>query len=373
MAESLEPTSLLLLYWGRRGGGARMTFELARAFGRHAGVRTRASISDRCELRGEIVGTGVPVDEARLPSSVRRLPLEVPRLVGSWCRVLRTVDRERPALVIVVMGSPWSDAIARPFGWLVRRRGGHLIRFVHDAVAHPGDPHRSPSWLTRAGMRAADRYVVLSDHVGAQLRDAGVSADRIVCSEHGPFSLGSPRDRVGEPHDPFRLLFFGRLAEYKGLDLLVAAARSLDDRGVRVEVRIVGDGPVDLGRLPANVTVDRRWVAEPELRDTLVWADAVVLPYVEASQSGVAPMATALGLPLVVTPVGGLVEQVEAGRTAMVAASVDSSALADAIVDLAADRERYREMAEHCVAVSAVGDAWDAIVDDLLTRCGAIR
>lgn len=345
-----------------------MTFELARAIARRHDVAERVSISDRCEMRAEIVGVGVPVDEARLPSSPRRLPIEFPRLVAAWIGLLRRVSRDAPNVVMVVMGSPWSDAISRPLGWLVRRRGGHLVRFVHDAVAHPGDPNRSPAWIEREGMRAADRYVVLSEHVGSQLRSQGVRDEQIVRSEHGPFSLGAPTANVGRSHEPFRLLFFGRLAEYKGVDLLVEAADAVADRDVRIDLRIVGDGPLDVGPIPSNVTVDRRWVPEPEMRDTLVWADAVVLPYVEASQSGVAPMATALGLPLIVTPVGGLVEQVEPGVTAVVARRVDASALADAIVELASDDVAYGEMAERCLASSGVDTAWDVIVDDLVVR-----
>lgn len=360
--------SILLLYWGRRGGGARMTFEFARAFARMPDVSEQVSISDRNELRDEIVAIEVPVDEVSLPTSVRRLPVELPRLVRAWWRLARGVRRQSPKWVFVVMGSPWSDAFSRPLAWLIHRGGGRLVRFVHDAVAHPGDPNRMPAWMTMSAMRAADAYVVLSEHVQEQLEAQGVVTDRIVRIELGPFSLGAPRADVGDSHDPFRLLFFGRLAEYKGLDLLVDAARTVADRGVAIDVRIVGDGPFDPGPIPGNVTIDRRWVPESELRDVLVWADAVVLPYVEASQSGVAPMAVALGLPLVVTPVGGLVEQVDAGRTGVVAERVDAEALAAAIVDLVEDPVGYREMATACVRVG--GDAaWDQIAERLIVEC----
>ncbi len=57
------------------------------------------------------------------------------------------------------------------------------------------------------------------------------------------------------------------------------------------------------------VTVENRWVPETEIPGLLGWADAVVLPYVEASQSGVAAAALAAGRAVLATAVGGLPEQ----------------------------------------------------------------
>ncbi len=79
------------------------------------------------------------------------------------------------------------------------------------------------------------------------------------------------------------------------------------------EVRVCGDGPksADLERLRAmaGVTVDHRWIPEAELAGLIAWADAVVLPYREASQSGVAAAAVAQGRYVLATNVGGLPEQ----------------------------------------------------------------
>ncbi|MEJ0014981.1 MAG: glycosyltransferase [Acetobacteraceae bacterium] len=48
---------------------------------------------------------------------------------------------------------------------------------------------------------------------------------------------------------------------------------------------------------------------EDEIGELIAWSDAIVLPYREASQSGVAPAAIAAGRFVVSTQVGGLVEQ----------------------------------------------------------------
>ena len=111
------------------------------------------------------------------------------------------------------------------------------------------------------------------------------------------------------------MLCFGRLRAYKGLDLLAEALRLMGPRP-DMEVRVVGQGPestalADLRALP-GVKVENRWVPEREVSTILNWSDVVVLPYREASQSGIAPTALAAGRRVVATQVGGLLEQLEA-------------------------------------------------------------
>jgi glycosyltransferase involved in cell wall biosynthesis len=80
-----------------------------------------------------------------------------------------------------------------------------------------------------------------------------------------------------------------------------------------VEVRVAGLGPESsaLAALRAcpGVTVENAWVPETGIGVLLAWSDAVVLPYREASQSGVAAAALAAGRPVIATRVGGLGEQ----------------------------------------------------------------
>ena len=110
-------------------------------------------------------------------------------------------------------------------------------------------------------------------------------------------------------HRPPRLLCFGRLLPYKGLDLLADALGQVSG----IDVRIAGCGPESEAlaalRATAGVTVENRWVAEDEIGGLLTWCDAVVLPYREASQSGVAAAAVAAGRSVIATAVGGLREQ----------------------------------------------------------------
>ena len=88
---------------------------------------------------------------------------------------------------------------------------------------------------------------------------------------------------------PWRLLFFGRIHEYKGLELLAQAYALLCER-FSVTLRVVGEGHVEaltkLAALP-GVTIEQGWVPDTEITSVFSQADIVVLPYIKVSQSGV--------------------------------------------------------------------------------------
>ena len=140
---------------------------------------------------------------------------------------------------------------------------------------------------------------------------AGTPGRPLIRLRHPPmrYEFTPPEGRVS---GTFRLLSFGRLLPYKGLDLL---AQSLVLLGSRpgLAVRVVGSGPesqaLSVLRALPGVTVENRWVPETEVGALFSWADAVVLPYREASQSGVAAVALAANRYVVATNVGGLAEQ----------------------------------------------------------------
>ena len=83
-----------------------------------------------------------------------------------------------------------------------------------------------------------------------------------------------------------------------------------------------------------------------EIENLVSKSNLVVLPYIEASQSGVIAIAHSLSTPVVVTPVGGLVDQVVEGKNGIIAAEVTPKALATAI-DAALTMNWAREFEEN--------------------------
>jgi glycosyltransferase involved in cell wall biosynthesis len=337
-------TSVLVWQWGRRGGGPRIAVELAEALRRIPGVHALLSLSDRAEI---LAGPSPPVCELPVATygSLAGLLWRVLTAPAAVVALRRRLRRLQPNVAICAMPGPLDLLLLTA----LRRRPPEvpvkIVVVVHDAEAHPGDGFPLLMKLQRLLLRRADILVTLSAHVAESLlaQHVAKSGARLAVIRHPPRHFGPP------PPPPFahggrlRLLFFGRLLPYKGLDLLAEALRLLGPRD-DLETRIVGSGPehpalAQLREL-AGVAVENRWVAEPESGEIIAWADALVLPYREASQSGAAAAAVAARRFVVATRVGGLTEQVQDHDRALLC-DPDPASLAAALAALLAKRQDF--------------------------------
>ena len=151
---------------------------------------------------------------------------------------------------------------------------------------------------------------------------------------------GHVRRDLGIPADTHILLFFGFVRPYKGLEYLIQAL-PLIRKQVNVHLLVVGEFwtvpefyahyAVEFGVSDA-LTIINRYVPNEDLRPYFDAAEVVVLPYVSATQSGVAQLAFGFGKPVITTRVGGLHEVVEDGVNGLVVPPQDEQALAAAVV-----------------------------------------
>jgi glycosyltransferase involved in cell wall biosynthesis len=298
--------NILVWQWGRRGAGPRFAACLAEALTERPSLTIALSLCCESEI---MQGPAPPRSD--LPVTTYRgfasllwrmvtAPLALPGLA-------RRVRHLRPDLAICAMPGPLDLLMMAA----LRLAGARIVVVVHEADRHLGDGFPFQMMLQRLLCRTSDRIAVLTEHVADRLKQqglCGIAAAKLVPFTHPPFAFDMPRG--ARPSGPPRLLCFGRLLPYKGLDLLAAALNGLEGC---LDVRIAGLGPESSAlaalRTCPSVTVENRWVPETEIGALLAWSDAVILPYREASQSGVAAAALAAGRPVIATRVGGLGEQ----------------------------------------------------------------
>ena len=326
---------ILVWQWGRRGAGPRYAVELAAGLRGVPGVEPLLSLSQQAEILSgpQAPHCDLPVATYRgFKDLLLRLPL-LPFQVGGLARRIAAL---RPDAAICAMPAPLDALMAAA----LRRAKVPYAVVVHDADLHPGDIHSLQMVLQRRLARRADAVVALSRHVADRLLEQDVARPgRLVLTELPPLSYGAPPPPPRAHGGRLRLLCFGRLLPYKGLDLLAETMAALGPRD-DLELRVVGNGPesevlAQLRALP-GVTVENRWVPEEEVAGILAWSDALVLPYREASQSGVAATAIAARRFVVATRVGGITEQLEGSPLARLVPP-DATALGAALVALAAE------------------------------------
>jgi glycosyltransferase involved in cell wall biosynthesis len=328
-------------------------------------IRLSLVISAQSDLYAETIALGLPtlaIDTyTDLPGFLQGF-LRLPAIAGRLSRFLREQGTD---IALCTMVHLWNPLLAGA----LKRAGAAYALVVHDAAPHPGDNHLWRGLLLKNDFRQADLLVSLTEAVASRLeREQSVPPAKLIRSRLGAFRYGTGRARSFGP-PPHRLLFFGRLLPYKGLDRLVEAMRLLEAERFPVRLRLVGQGPLELGPLPGNVDIERRWVAEEEIPALFAAADLAVLPYQEASQSGVLPIAQHLGLPSLVTPVGGLLEQVEGGASGFVAADASASGLAQSIKKIFCDQAAYQNLSQKLLA-SGSDWQWTEIAGKLLADLG---
>lgn len=230
-------------------------------------------------------------------------PVQLPAPRELW-RIARAISRRRVLAVHINSEAP---ALLALFPLLL---GQNAVITLHDAVPHAGEKLSKRLFMRvhLALLFCFFRKVIvhsptIRDRLPAWLQP------RVRLLPHVNYRLWAPGESA--PSKPrgtrCRILFFGRILRYKGLDHLLTAFRQLDP--ARFELVIAGEGEVPSIDAP-NIRVINRFISDEEMGALFGAADVVALPYLAASQSGVAYMAFAFEKPVVATRVGGLAEVV---------------------------------------------------------------
>lgn len=346
----------LVLHWGRTGGGPRFAVDAVDALSA-VGVWTAYSSSTHSER----ADSDARVGDARLalPTFAGAVGFAVgaPRALGNGRALRAFVSKERIDCVFAAMEQVWQPAAAAA----LRGTGVPYLLGVHDGAFHLGEESRVRAATRRLELAGTDGVLTFSRSATRTfVESVDFPISRIWTSflpaRARPLDRAASRSSEPGRDESFRFGFFGRLLPYKGLDLLVQAVRILRSMtALPFEVEIWGSGEVpalEADDLPPEIRVIRRWVDEDEIERVIGRFDVVVAPYVDASQSGVIPLAGAMGVSSIITPVGGLVEQVSDGITGLVAHDVRADSFAHTMLRMIDTPDLSRRLGDSAAAAA---------------------
>ena len=218
-------------------------------------------------------------------------------------------------------------------------RGWPLVYTVHDPAPHPGEANQHHPVLQAgraAWRRSADHLVVHGPQLVADLPKWARNKP-IHVIPHGISVADVPLPVASRP----TVLLFGRMEPYKGVDVLAQAMKLVWVSVPDARLIVAGRGPA-VRDVPVDRRVDlrNRYIGQHELPALFREASVTVLPYTQASQSGVGLLSIAQGVPIVVTSVGALPE-LAMDRDSVVSPR-DPAALARSLIDALARGESYR-------------------------------
>lgn len=214
--------------------------------------------------------------------------------------------------------------------------------FTHPAKSFAIPLTRYYRSTARIAYRSANHVVT----VGTELRDraieCGALPQRVTVIPNGidPGELDGETHPAASRRYPFELLYVGRLAPEKGVNVLLTAIDRL--RGIAGRLRIVGDGPSTSSLLKQSRGISSDLsieftgnVSRAALGEFYRSSDVVVVPSFTEAHGLVALEAAACGVPVIASRVGGLQETVEDGVTGLLVTPGDVVAFGNAIQDLA--------------------------------------
>lgn len=310
--------NILVNYIGTRGAGPVFSLEMVKGLLKN-GCNITAILSDHMENYEE--WEKLPIKKYVIKSYKTKWGY----LVNSFCFYFTTgryINKElnhvKYDFLYVPMLQLWSYKINRLFS--------NVLKVV---TVHDPEPHSSRIFSFRdliynsaceKTIKDADRIVILSNSFREIIKKKYRFEDAdIVTIPHGRFSYYKKftKEIVDDYDDKIHFLFFGRIEEYKGLNLLYNSYSLLEKKyPSQCDLRIVGSGDFSgyiekYTKLNA-VEIVNRWIRDEEVISFFEKRNTVlVIPYISASQSGVIPIAMEVGCPIIATNVGGINEQVQ--------------------------------------------------------------
>lgn len=228
-----------------------------------------------------------------------------------------------------------------------------LVVTIHDPQHHSGDAvsKKTPQWVVNHGFRKADHVIVHGNKLVDQVcRLFGLTPERTHVIPHVAMGNMSNQGQIDHSKtESNSILFFGRIWDYKGLKYLIDAEPMISAQCPDAKIIIAGEGDdfqkyLEQIQNPERFEIHNRWITDEERSEFFSRAGMVVLPYTDATQSGVVPVAYNFGKPVVATDVGALSDCVMENETGFLVEPRSPKSLAQAIVKLLKDPVQAKNM-----------------------------
>lgn len=242
-------------------------------------------------------------------------------------RIRKAVTEFAPDYVYIPFVSYWTEFVQSALVGLP------IYYTLHDVYPHDGN--KNLIWKSSDRIaKKADKIIVLSKCFVEDIHNNyGLSHDDILVVPHGNYFN---EDIKKKPDDGvFHCVFYGRISPYKGLNVLADAFSEVLKTHQNIDLLVAGNGDFSPYKEKydaldnSKVRIINRWIEDSEVNGFFEHERTIcILPYINATQSGVIPLAMHCRSLVVTTNCSGLAEQVENGVTGYIVEPNDPDALA---------------------------------------------
>lgn len=279
---------------------------------------------------------------------------KISRVLLYYARLIRYAVNAKPKIFHILWNNKF-EFFDRTLLMLYYKLLGKTIVFTaHNVNIAKRDlcdtlPNRLTLWIQ---YRLSDHVFVHTDQMKRELVEGfGVRETAVTVIPYGinsavpetDLTAAEARRRLGISDGDRTILFFGAIAPYKGLDLLIDAFRRLrtgkavyrliiagrPKRGWEEYSREIGHA-IRTGACSESIIQTNGFIPDEEIELYFKAADVLALPYRRVFQSGVLFLGFKFGLPVVATDIGSFGQDIIEGRTGYVCKPADPADLAKA-------------------------------------------
>lgn len=254
--------------------------------------------------------------------------------------------------VYVPMGTYWSSMISSLFPDVP------VYYTIHDITPHSGENLFNKIWcyFAKREIKNAYRVIVLSRMFIPDVKNMYNKMEKdIVFLPHAAFWQYVDKYKANNfsylsyQSKKINFIFFGRIEKYKGLNILIEAYRQLyNEIGDKITLTIAGKGHIDnfagIKQL-SGITIINEMIPEEDIGALFDGPNIVtVLPYIDATQSGVVPTAAMFNSLTIVSDAGALPEQVGNGKYGVIIKANNIDSLKKAMLDVVVNYSKYMKI-----------------------------
>ena len=237
-----------------------------------------------------------------------KLRFRSPKLWFLYFQVIKKIKKFNPD--IIHHAWPWVRVPALTY--LLNKK---MSMFVHDPIPHSSNTSKIEAFYRRLGFKRANKLILLNNKTTKEFCDKySISPKKISFSNLCIFDYLDIVKYIPCNEEKKYILFFGQIASYKGLDLLLNAMTIVHQSHANWKLIVAGGGNMyfDISSYKKldYIEIRNRFIDIPELVGLIKGCEFVVAPYRDATQSGVVNNTLSLNKPIIVSRVGNFEDEV---------------------------------------------------------------
>lgn len=341
---------ILLINTAKKGGRAKFALALARSLEENRDTDISVIEAAQTEYSARTEVTDISAFEFHKPHALIKTILGIRNKIreGSWDLVIFTSLHPVLSLLLPANSKPKVVYVSHDpmTNWDKKMFDLGIIRSIVFRI------------FARQIENKSERIILLNSSSRDYYRKK-FGVNKVRTGFHPIFDHSNPSRSIEKKFD---IGFFGRITPYKGIDAFLRVARlGENSHGWRSIIAGQGVLPSDANFLE-RCTIYNDWLDEASLVERILQTKVCVLPYNSASQSGIISLCHACHVPVVVPPIGGLPDQVEHGKTGIIACDSADKTIFEGVEEILLNEGNLESM-EKCIEEENSRRGWDKLCE----------